>query len=101
MSRERQGAPPARAGRNETLEPWLKGGRPAKRQIGRPSRANEDHGYFKAAADKTLGKSKEAIAEMLGDGKLREEAKAQQRKDDEGRSELGGLKALGDLDRLT
>lgn len=58
-------------------------------------------GTSKRQPTELLGKSKEAIAEMLGDGKLREEAKAQQRKDDEGRSKSGGLKALGDLDRLT
>ena len=46
-------------------------------------------------------KAKEAIAEVLGDGKLQEEAKAEQRKAEEEENEPGSLNPLGNLDRLT
>jgi uncharacterized protein YjbJ (UPF0337 family) len=58
-------------------------------------------GTFKATADKTVGKLKEAVAEILGDGQLREEAKIQKHKGHEEESDSGGLKPLGNLDRLT
>ena len=35
---------------------------------------------MKSTSDKIAGKTKEAVAEIIGDGKLREEGKAQQRK---------------------
>ena len=35
---------------------------------------------LKDTTDKIAGKSKQAVAEIIGDGKLREEGKAQQRK---------------------
>ncbi|MEA2881285.1 MAG: hypothetical protein QOH32_504 [Bradyrhizobium sp.] len=37
---------------------------------------------LKGTTGKIAGKTKEAIAEIIGDGKLREEGKAQQRKAD-------------------
>ena len=35
---------------------------------------------LKGTGDKIAGKTKEAVAEIIGDGKLREEGKTQQRK---------------------
>jgi uncharacterized protein YjbJ (UPF0337 family) len=59
-------------------------------------------GTIKRAARQVKGKAKEAIAEVLGDGKLQAEAKAEQRQDEQGEDkELGGSKPLGNLDRLT
>jgi uncharacterized protein YjbJ (UPF0337 family) len=62
-------------------------------------------GTLKGIAEKVVGKAKEAVAGIIGDGKLREEAKAQQkarqRKAEDETSESGGLKPLGNLDRLT
>jgi len=58
-------------------------------------------GTIKRAARQAKGKAKEAIAEVLGDGKLREEAKAEQRGSEQDEKELGSLNPLGNLDRLT
>jgi uncharacterized protein YjbJ (UPF0337 family) len=59
-------------------------------------------GTIKRAARQAKGKAKEAIAEVLGDGKLREEAKAEQRgSEPEDDKEPGGVNPLGNLDRLT
>ena len=57
---------------------------------------------IKRATRQVKGKTKEAIAEVLGDGKLQQEAKDEQRKDQQDEDkELGGPKPLGNLDRLT
>jgi hypothetical protein len=58
-------------------------------------------GKIKATARKAIGKTKEAGAEILGDGKLQEEAKAEQHKAEEEDNERGNLKPFGNLDRLT
>jgi hypothetical protein len=58
-------------------------------------------GKTKARARKASAKAKEAIAEVLGDGKLQEEAKAEQRKAEEEENEPSSLNPLGNLDRLT
>lgn len=64
-------------------------------------------GTIKRAARQAKGKAKEAIAEVLGDGRLQEEAKNEQRKaeqrksDEEESKEPGSLNPLGNLDRLT
>ena len=59
-------------------------------------------GTIKRATRQVKGKAKEAIAEVLGDGKLQQEAKDEQRKDQQDEDkELGGPKPLGNLDRLT
>ena len=58
-------------------------------------------GTIKRAARRAKGKAKEAIAEVLGDGKLREEAKAEQRGSEQDDKEPGSLNPLGNLDRLT
>ena len=63
-------------------------------------------GILKSTTDRAIGKVKEAVAEILGDGKLREEAKPDQHVGDRERSqqndkESGGLNPLGNLDRLT
>ena len=46
--------------------------------------------------DKVVGKTKEVVAEVTGDGKLAEEGKEQVKK-----GEREPLKPLGDLDKLT
>jgi uncharacterized protein YjbJ (UPF0337 family) len=58
-------------------------------------------GSLKATADKGIGKVKELVAEIIGDGKLRDEAKLDQQKADEEKNASGGFKPLGNLDRLT
>lgn len=60
-------------------------------------------GTIKRAARQAKGKAKEAIAEVLGDGKLQEEARAEQRNSEEDEDkEPGSLKQrLGNLNRLT
>ena len=59
-------------------------------------------GTIKRATRQVKAKAKEAIAEVLGDGKLQQEAKAEQRQDQQDEDkELGGPKPLGNLDRLT
>jgi uncharacterized protein YjbJ (UPF0337 family) len=47
------------------------------------------------------GKTKEAAAEMIGDGKLREEGKAQQRKAKAATDQCDEVKPLDPLDKLT
>lgn len=57
-------------------------------------------GTIKRAARQAKGKAKEAIAEVLGDGRLQEEAKAEQRKSQEEEDKEPG-NPLGNLNRLT
>ena len=58
-------------------------------------------GSLKGAAEIAIGKAKELVAEILGNGKLREESKLDQRKGEEEKEQSGRLKPLGNLDRLT
>jgi uncharacterized protein YjbJ (UPF0337 family) len=62
-------------------------------------------GTIRRTTRKAAGKAKEAIAEVLGDGKLQEEAKAEQREqrvsEEEKDKEPGSLNPVGNLDRLT
>ena len=58
-------------------------------------------GTIKRAARQAKGKAKEAIAEVLGDGKLQAEAKAEQRQSEEEHEEARSSKPLGNLSRLT
>jgi uncharacterized protein YjbJ (UPF0337 family) len=63
-------------------------------------------GILKGTADKAIGKVKEAVAELIGDGKLREEGKREQRTGDQEKTqnsseESGSLNPLGNLNRLT
>jgi uncharacterized protein YjbJ (UPF0337 family) len=59
-------------------------------------------GTIKRAVRQAKGKAKEAIAEVLGDGKLQEEARAEQRNSEEDEDkEPGSPKRLGNLSRLT
>ena len=58
-------------------------------------------GSLKGTAEKAIGKAKELVAEILGNGKLREESKLDQRTSEEEKEQSGGLKPLGNLDRLT
>ena len=63
-------------------------------------------GSLKGTTDRAIGKIKEAVAEIFGDGKLREEAKLDERvgdlqKSQQNDKESGGLNPLGNLDRLT
>jgi uncharacterized protein YjbJ (UPF0337 family) len=63
---------------------------------------DSDMGALKGTADKAIGKTKEAVAEIIGDGGLREEAKGQQRK---GEAETDDAKSDADpfapLNQLT
>jgi uncharacterized protein YjbJ (UPF0337 family) len=61
-------------------------------------------GTIKRTARQAAGKAKEAVAEILGDGKLQEEAKAEQRKSEDEIAEdkkPSSLNPLGNLNRLT
>ena len=58
-------------------------------------------GTLKGAGDKIAGKTKEAAAEIIGDGKLREEGKAQQRKAETEADQPGGANPLDPLNKLT
>jgi uncharacterized protein YjbJ (UPF0337 family) len=61
-------------------------------------------GKIKRTARHAAGKAKEAVAEILGDGKLQEEAKAEQRKSEDEKAEdkkPSSLNPLGNLNRLT
>jgi uncharacterized protein YjbJ (UPF0337 family) len=55
----------------------------------------------KGVADKVAGKTKQVIAEVVGDGKLREEGKAQERRGDALKEEPSALNPLGNLNQLT
>ena len=56
---------------------------------------------LKGTTDKIAGKTKEAVAEIIGDGKLREEGKAQQRKADAETDEPVDANPLRPLNKLT
>jgi uncharacterized protein YjbJ (UPF0337 family) len=56
---------------------------------------------LKSIPDRIAGKSKEAVAEIIGDGKLREEGKAQQRKADAEKDEPVDANPLKPLNKLT
>jgi hypothetical protein len=61
-------------------------------------------GTIKRTTRKAAGKAKEAVAEVLGDGKLQEEARAEQRRSEDEiaeEKESGSLNPLGNLNRLT
>jgi uncharacterized protein YjbJ (UPF0337 family) len=58
-------------------------------------------GALKGTADKAIGTAKEAVAEIIGDGRLQEEGKTQQRKGGNRENEPSDSKALGNLDKLT
>ena len=61
-------------------------------------------GTIKRTARKAAGKAKEAVAEVLGDGKLQEEARAEQRNSEDEEAEdkkPSSLNPLGNLNRLT
>jgi hypothetical protein len=56
---------------------------------------------MKRTTRKAVAKAKEAIAEVLGDGDLREEAKADQRNAEEDNPKGHAVKPMGNLDQLT
>jgi uncharacterized protein YjbJ (UPF0337 family) len=58
-------------------------------------------GVLKGTTNKAVGAVKEAVAEIIGDGKLQEEGKTQKRKGAAEKSEQSELKPLGNLDKLT
>jgi uncharacterized protein YjbJ (UPF0337 family) len=58
-------------------------------------------GTIKRTTRQAKAKAKEAIAEVLGDGKLQEEAKAEQREGEEEDKESSILNSFGNLHRLT
>jgi uncharacterized protein YjbJ (UPF0337 family) len=61
-----------------------------------------DMGALKGTADKAIGKTKEAVAEIIGDGGLREEAKQQQRKGEAAQDDAKrDADSLDPLNRLT
>jgi len=58
-------------------------------------------GALKGTTDKVIGTAKEAVAEIIGDGRLQEEGKTQRRKGDNRENEPSDSKPLGNLDKLT
>jgi uncharacterized protein YjbJ (UPF0337 family) len=58
-------------------------------------------GTLKGTAENAIGKIKEVVAEIIGDGKLRDEGKIEQGDANKEKSDSGGIKPLGNLDRLT
>ena len=58
-------------------------------------------GALKGTSDKIIGTAKEAVAEVIGDARLQEEGKTQQRKGAERQNEQSDSKPLGNLDKLT
>jgi uncharacterized protein YjbJ (UPF0337 family) len=56
---------------------------------------------LKGTTDKVVGATKQAIAEIIGDAKLHEEGKTQQRKGVIEKTEQSEVKPLGNLDKLT
>jgi uncharacterized protein YjbJ (UPF0337 family) len=59
-------------------------------------------GSLKDTTDKVMGTTKEAIAEIIGDGKLHEEGKTQQQRNGVAdKSEQSDIKPLGHLAKLT
>jgi uncharacterized protein YjbJ (UPF0337 family) len=61
-----------------------------------------DMGALKGTADKAIGKTKEAVAEIIGDGGLREEGKQQQRKGEAAQDDAKrDADSLDPLNRLT
>lgn len=55
----------------------------------------------KNTADRIAGKTKEAVAEIIGDGQLQEEGKAQQGKSESRKDDQDGVRSLDTLDKLT
>lgn len=55
----------------------------------------------KNAADRIAGKTKEAVAEVIGDGALQREGREQQGKGEPGEDEQDGVRSLDTLDKLT
>ena len=51
--------------------------------------------------NKIAGKTKRLVGEVLGDQTLHEEGKDQERQGDKEFGEQGGIKPLGNLDKLT
>ena len=56
---------------------------------------------LKGTGDKIAGKTKEAAAEIIGDGKLREEGKAQQRNAEAEADKQGDASPLAPLNKLS
>lgn len=66
-----------------------------------PEKQRYDMNAMKRTTRKAVAKAKEAIAEVLGDGDLREEAKADQRNAEEDNPKGYAVKPMGNLDQLT
>jgi uncharacterized protein YjbJ (UPF0337 family) len=60
-----------------------------------------DMSRAKTAADRIAGKTKEAVAEIIGDGALQREGSKQQGKGEPGQDEQHGVRSLDTLDKLT
>ena len=58
-------------------------------------------GALKGTTEKVVGKAKQAVAEIIGDARLQEEGRIQQRKAESQKEQQSDLKPLGNLDRLT
>jgi len=55
----------------------------------------------KNTADRIAGKTKEAVAEIIGDGQLQREGRAQQGKSEPDKDAQEGVRSLDTLDKLT
>jgi uncharacterized protein YjbJ (UPF0337 family) len=58
-------------------------------------------GTLKGTAEKAIGKIREVVADIAGDGKLSEQDKAEQQLAEESKNDSGRLNPLGNLNRLT
>jgi len=58
-------------------------------------------GALKGIADEAAGATKEAVAEIVGDAELQEEATMHQRKGAAEKKEQSNLKPLDNLDKVT
>ena len=57
---------------------------------------------IKSVADQVAGKTKQVVAEVIGDGKLREEGKTQERSGEApANHDAASLKGLGSLNKQT
>jgi uncharacterized protein YjbJ (UPF0337 family) len=58
-------------------------------------------GAIKGTTDEVIGTAKETVAEIIGDARLQEEGKTQQRKGAHRKNEQSDSKPLGNLNKLT
>jgi len=58
-------------------------------------------GTLKGTAEKAIGKIRQVVADIAGDGKLSEQDKAEQQLADDSKNNSSRLNPLGNLNRLT